>query len=267
MIVMRLNHFATLFIGLILTSCNQNASLNSTNQIVGSAKANVVPVVQDSLKNAIDLNNYAGLPFWTVDMPHASGKGYIDTFTIGESKLRIVHQNDKFDGIVEVNRNDKWYKVWQFENLGNQNDYDRTHDLNRDGYNDLIFQRKWSGDVHFFDVEKEYFSPEVNCVIGEDWHELDSIAGLFYEVNAYNMTRPVTSTLFLIKKKARVDLASLTLTFDSNDENYAVKKAVLHLLNNDTTEEIKVPQNVTVDDFDYEAFWKERQKNISSEFK
>ncbi len=230
--------------------------------MLDSAGASLAPAKSDTLPCVIDQNDYKGLPFWEQGMEHTGEAGYIDTFTIGENKLRIIHQASKFDGVVEVNKNGTWCKVLVFDDLANNNDYDRTKDLNRDGYNDLIFQRKWSGDVHFFDPAKGYFSPDVNCEIGEDWHELDSTAAIYYEVNAYNLTRAVISKLFLIKKNARVELADLTLTFDPNDEDYNINKAALHYANSNHTEEIKLPQKASVTSFDYKGFWKEKQKSI-----
>jgi hypothetical protein len=261
---MRLKYFATVFVVLVFISCNQNASLTSRNEIADSIRINVLPVAQDSLKNAIDLNSYEELPFWTSDMEHMRANGYIDTFTIGGSKLRIAHQTEKFDGIVEVNKNGKWFKVWQFESLGNHNDYERTRDLNRDGYNDLIFYWKWYAEVHFFDPAKGYFPKEVNCRLGESWDVLDSAAGVFYEINQGKLLAPVESNLFMIKKNERIDLADLTLTFDSGDENYYVNKAELHFVNSNKIEEIKVQVKTGVIDFDYKNFWKEKQVHITT---
>ncbi|MEX6690370.1 hypothetical protein QTN47_22860 [Danxiaibacter flavus] len=260
---MQLRHYASLLVGLVFISCNQNASVKSTNKIVDSTKTSVAPAVEDSLQYAIDLNSYAGLPFWTSDMAHAGANGYIDTFTIGENELRIVHQNEEYDGLVEVNKNGRWYKVWQFENLGNHNDYDRTQDLNRDGYNDLIFYWKWSAEVHFFDPSKSCFSPEINCELAESWERLDSSAGTYYEVREGKLLQPVRSALFKFKNFEKIELANLTLTFDSGDENYYIKKAALRYANSDQVDEIKVPEKMSVIDFDYKGFWKEKQAHIT----
>ncbi len=218
--------------------------------------------VDTSIQDSLDNTHYL-LPFWDSTMNQAGPEGYIDTFTIDNYKFRIVHQDTMFDGVVEVNKNGEWYRTLEFENLGNHNNYDISNDLNGNGYNDLIFYWKWFGEIRFFDKTKKRFSDTINCTIGRDWSLLDTAKRIFYEVHEDRLLEPVISNLFIIKNFKRIDLFTLTLTFDRDDEDYIIKEEVLSSAKNDKKiENIKLTEKISVTDFDHRKFWNGRYKEL-----
>ncbi len=216
------------------------------------------------VKESIDTSNYLGLKYYDTTMDHAGSQGYVDTFTIHNYKFRIVHQDTLFDGVVEVNKNGKWYRTMQFVNLGNHNDYNISFDLDGDGYNDLIFYWKWFGEIHFFDPTKNEFCDRISSNIGIDWTLLDTSNHIFYE-NEFGkeMNSPVYSNLFTFKNAKRIDIAALNIYFDPNDENGTFIKGLLYKNGSKVQiEKVKPKEKVNIDDFDYLKFWKKRYKGL-----
>lgn len=219
------------------------------------------------IKYTIDSNTYLNLPYYDSTMSHAGQNGYIDTFTINNCKFRIVHLDTMYDGTVEKYQSRKWYKILQFETLGNHNDYDISKDLDGDGYRDLIFYWKWFGEIHFFDTTKNELNDSTNCTIYIDWTLVDSTRKIYYENEFGKMLNsPIHSNLFTFKNAKRINLASLEIQFDKNDiESYRINKLWLHYTGKKAAENIVFDKNIGVYDFNYEQFWKDNLEKFINE--
>lgn len=217
-------------------------------------------------KNLVDTNKYQRLPFWDTTISHSGAQGYIDTFTIYNTQMRIIHQDTLFDGVVEVRKDGQWIRTLEFENLGNHNDYDRMQDLDGDGNKDLIFYWKWFGEIHFFDTAKKSFCDTENCTIGSDWTLLDTARHIFYEEEFGKlMHSPCYSHLFTFKRAKRIEIASLELTYDTEDGDDTFIKGTLYLEGNKRPVESILPkEKLGVMDFCYQKFWEDRYLKFSN---
>ena len=256
--------FSSLFFGAV--ACNSRKKQKSViNKVDTTIFRKDESAEADSfVANSIDTSSYLELPYYDTSVRHGDSRGYIDTFSIRNSNFRIVHQNKMFNGVVEKNKDGKWLRVMQFDKLDSHNDYDISQDLNGDGYNDLIFYWKWSGDIHFFDTTKNEFSDTANCSIAIDWALLDSSKHIFYE-NKFGklMYSPVPSNLFTFKNSSRIDIATLQITYDPNDYDYIFLRGALYVEGSKHQIEKVVPNKKTsVIDFDYQKFWAERYKKL-----
>lgn len=239
-------------------NAGQNKNENLQNAFLNSADT--------FIKNTIDTALYTALPFYDSDMYHEGLKGYQDTFTINHFKFRIIHNDSLFDGVVEKFENGHWYKTMQFANLGNHNDYDISKDFDGDGFNDLIFYWKWSGEIHFFDSASNAFSDTVNCIVDNSWVLLDTAQLIYYE-NDFGkmMTHPVYSNLFTFHQKKRIDMASFEINFKPGDDDKNFLKSKLFLNGREKPIEIFNPDHKeSIADFDFENFWKTRYKKYFS---
>jgi len=226
-----------------------------------SAKS-IQQAIADTPRLQIDTATYASLPYWNDTIAHNGSLGYIDTFSIAGNRFRIIHQQELFDGIVEVWRNGYWYKHIEWENLGNHNDYYRDKDLDGDGYNDLIFYWKWFGEVRFFEKATGRFTDTVCCYVSYTWELLDTARNIYYEVLEGRFQQPVTSTLFTFKGHKRSDLFKLQLLFNKDEDELIIRRQILTNATGVKLSEIKPAKAVSVMNFDHEQYWKSRYKKL-----
>lgn len=173
-----------------------------------------------NIKNEYWKKGYEQLPFWEDTVSHSGYQGYIDTFTIKNTHFRIVHNDSLFDGKLQSYNGNQWVDNINFDNLGNHNGYDVTKDFNNDGCNDLIYYRKWEGEIYFFIPDSVRFSDTVNCIVSSDWQLLDTAKSIYYE-NIFGklIHSPVSSILFTFKNFKKVELARLLMYFDTSHKN------------------------------------------------
>ncbi|MFC4231827.1 hypothetical protein ACFOW1_07990 [Parasediminibacterium paludis] len=256
-----------LLVFLVLVSCGRKTKAKDIRTKTYRLKNDtaVSKTVESSLnntfvKNPIDTCQYLNLPYFDTSMDHSGAQGYIDTFTINNHKFRIIHQDTLFDGTVEKYQNGHWFETMEFENLGNHNDYDISLDLDGDGFRDLIFYWKWNGEVHFFNPIKNEFSDTANCIIERDWTLIDTSKHIFYENQFGKLIHsPAYSNLFILKDAKRIDIATLEISYNPNDDDQNIIGGKLYSNNYKTAIENIIPKNKTsVTDFNYEKFWRDR---------
>ena len=190
-----------------------------------------------------------------------------DRFSIHGAKFRIRNvENDSYLGwIVEAYKDGKWEKNLQFEKFGTSDDYDRTQDLNGDGYKDFILYRKWYSEVYFFNPREKMFFSTLNCYLN-NWTLLDTARKIFCELEPRaHTTSLIDSTysfLYAFKKFKRIDLFKLKIFFTSEDG--IIKKEILYSAKNEKIkiEEIVPKREIDTEEFDYEKFWKQRYKKL-----
>ncbi len=267
------NIFFFLIFARILLSCNSNKSSEKRQVYADSSTPVTATLSKDTLQNTIDTNNYSNLPFWIRGMDHSGGNGYVDTFKIDNTQFRIIHQNELFDGALEALKNNQWNRVWEFETLSNNNDYDRIYDLDGDGFNDLIFYWKWWGEVHFFDTTTKTFSVTSNYNVSRGWEIIDTSKQICCD-NDYGklMHSPVSSTLFTFKNKKRIDLAEYSMTFDPDDDDVIIVEGEVFLIMDSSDKSISIEKiipkkKISLWDFDDAKFWKERYKKILKNYR
>lgn len=207
---------------------------------------------------------YDELPYWDTTMFHAGGQGYKDTFSVAGTNFRLIHNDTAFDGTLEKLDNGHWIIQWIAQNLGNHNNYDRTLDLNADGYRDFIFYWKWTGEVYLFDPSRKTFADTANCGISVEWEQLDSARNIYYETYVFNLTNGhAVSNLFTFKRLKRVDLLALELEYDKNDEAYTITDGSLtYPHGGDIIKHVKPKEKTDVTEFDYKSFWLKHYKDI-----
>ncbi len=230
-----------------------------------SVVQNTVKAETDTfIKYSIDTSHYSSLPYYDTTMSKNGGDGYVDTFTVHNCSFRIVHHDTLYDGVVEKYKEGAWLRTMAFEVLGNHNGYDISRDLDGDGYKDLIFYWKWFGEVHFFDTLKNEFCDTVNCNIGKGWSVVDSANHIFCE-NEFGklMHSPVHSNLFTFKNAKRIDIATLNIEYEPQEENMPITALDLYKEGNSKPVESITPgKNNGIDDFDTAAFWAARYKKL-----
>ncbi len=224
---------------------------------------------KDTRKISIEIwkKDYAKLPFWNKNISQKGSQGYIDTFTINKIHFRIIHNENQFDGIVQIYKSNKWIDNIKFQNLGNHNNYDRTFDLNGDENKDLIFYWKWHGEIYFFDKTKNRFSDTLDCTIDRDWTTLNSKKNIYFE-NVFGklINSPVHSNLFTFKNKKRIEIASLEMNFDTNYDtensgNLTICKLYKHGVKK-SIERFSVTNKVAPFEFDLVKYWNKKLKTI-----
>ena len=205
--------------------------------------------------------NYASLPFWDSSIKHNGTQGYMDTCTVHNTPVRIIHNDTLFDGSVQVFKKGEWVDNIIFDNLGNHNDYDLTRDFNNDGNNDLIFYWKWFGQIYFFDRATNSFSDTINCTLERDWHQLDTKHNLYFENNFGKLIHsPVQSNLLTFVHMHRVEIAHLLMYFDDNYNSKSqlnlIKLELYKAHSKVPVDSFSISKPVLVDDFDLTKFWK-----------
>jgi hypothetical protein len=77
------------------------------------------------------------------------------------------------------------------------------------------------------------------------------------------MDSPVSSNLFTFKKAKRLDIASLSITYNPRSEDETFINGALYLEGDKKMVEKIIPKKKTrVYDFDYQKFWTERYKKL-----
>jgi|GEM_PF-3224888 len=250
---------------LMITACHnaqQHVDTEDTiarfhDQLPDSTEQAFLKENADSLHNTIDTNKYTKLPFWDTTISHYSAQGYIDTFSVDHQKFRIIHNDTLFDGTLEVYQQGQWHKNFEFELLGNRTDYDRTMDLNGDGFNDLLDMFRAGGKVHLYDPSRKAFSDTINGRLGDEWLLLDSAQHIYYDLYDHKYSNGFTeSYLFTFRGQQRIDLLTAEMYFDKDSDSLFITNTRIYLRDtNKRLEQIKPTGKVSIADFDYSQFW------------
>jgi len=198
------------------------------------------------------------LPFWDSTVEHAGPQGYVDTFSVNNCRFRIIHHDTLFDGIVEKYNDGKWLENITFENLGNHNDYDRTRDVNSDGYNDVILLWKWDTEIFLFNNYSNRFD-SVSIRLPDEWELIDTTQKIFCNYWEHEKVSESYSDLYTFKGNKLQTLFHLKFIGDKEDEE--IKKIVLFKIVNGN--KIKLKESLFKDDdFDYVEYWLKNYKKL-----
>ena len=133
-------------------------------------------------------SGYPNLPYWNSTFSYNGDRGYLDTFAIMGNKFRIIHNDTSYDGSVENYKNRQWTTNLVFENLGNHNKYDRTNDVNSDGFKDLIWFRKWETEVFLFNPKLKRFE-DTSFIHPEIWTLIDKDKKVTGQMSAFHIAK------------------------------------------------------------------------------
>lgn len=212
-------------------------------------------------KGDVDTSQYISLPYWDTTLWHSGSQGYKDTFSVAGASFRMIHNDTLFDGILEKFEKGNWVVQWIAGSLGRYNDYERTYDLNSDGYKDFIFYWRPYGEVYFFNPARNTFSDTVNCLIDRNWWLLESSRNIYYEViEGKLISGKVESNLFTFNNTKRIDLLTLILHYD---EDYNITGGIVQTGYRRIISRIPKPKEpASLGDFNYPSFWKKQYKYI-----
>lgn len=207
-------------------------------------------------KGDVDTSLYAELPYWDTSLSYSSS-AYMDTFAIGKTGFRIIHAAYKSSLIVEKEDNSNWIVQYDAGDFEYSENFDRTKDLNRDGYKDLIFESRRFGSVYFFDAARKTFSDTPNCdIVTMDWL-IDTARNWYAEVYP---KKPVVSNLFTFKDLGRVDL--LRMEFDTDNGLNLLNCLLFNANSNQTIKKLNLTGNADVWSFNYDSCWKKQFKYL-----
>jgi hypothetical protein len=205
---------------------------------------------------------YPNLPFWDSTFSYNGGKGYLDTFIIMGNHFRVIHNDTSYDGSVEIYKNRQWTTNLVFENLGNHNKYDRTKDVNLDGFTDLIWFRKWETEVFLFNPKLRRFE-DTSFNHPEIWTLIDKDKKIFCDFWEHFYVEENHSKLYTFENNKLKVLFYLKYISDE-PRGMEIKKVALYKNSNSKTE-IKIKEiEVNADEFDYISFWKSNYKQLIS---
>jgi hypothetical protein len=192
------------------------------------------------------------LPFLTSDMSRNQFEGYIDTFTLNSYCFRIIHHDSLYDGNVERYENGSWVTNLQFKNLGNHNGYSRDRDVNNDGYNDIVFYKKWDSDVFLFNKRGNNFYT-TSFQHPQEWTLIDSAKNIFCDFFGFKFADKNTSKLYKFHGDSIETLYHLSFDEETIDKDrLTIRKVILF---NAVGKRVRdFPINSP--EFDYIEFWK-----------
>jgi hypothetical protein len=217
---------------------------------------------KDSIWRAGHLN----LPYWDSTFSHHSVRGYIDTFSVLNSRFRIIHNENLFDGTVETYKSKQWITNFQFESLAGHEGYDRTKDVNFDGYIDLIWTTRWDTQVFLFNPKLKKFT-DTSFFHPREWTLIDIKEKIFCDSWEHWYFTENHSKLYTFEGNKLVELYHLEfLSSDSKgeleDRSKLVEKVVLCKVINDK-KAIKIKEIIVDSDvFNYLDFWKSHYKEL-----
>jgi hypothetical protein len=216
------------------------------------------------------------LQYWQQGIPHNSIEGYIDTFSVGDTKFRVVDscydsvtQKGGGEGNVQKLVNGQWLHSFSII-LGMHSDYSHDQDANGDGYNDFISNARYGADVYFFHPDKKEFDTADADVfeVSNEWVLLDSARNIFCDdTNVKGIednTRLYTFNGFKL-------VTLYTLDFEHENDKEGTKMTTeMNLYKGETgpkstalkTTPINKPSEEYDFGFDYVAYWKENYKQL-----
>jgi hypothetical protein len=203
---------------------------------------------------------YPNLPFWDSTFSYIGERGYIDTFSVKENKFRIIHNDSMYDGIVEMYKNKKWIKNVVFDNLGNNNAYNRTQDVNLDGFKDIIWLRKWDTEVFLYNPKLQRFT-NTSFTHPEKWILIDKNKKVFCDFWEHWYAAENHTKLYTFQGLKLISLYRLEYITNERTEQL-IKKVILYKTTNSGVD-LKIKEiNVDSDEFDYLNFWTSNYKQL-----
>jgi hypothetical protein len=216
---------------------------------------------KDSIWKAGHLN----LPYWDSTFSHRSERGYNDTFSVFDARFRIIHNENLFDGIVEIYKNKQWITNFQFESLAGHEGYDRTKDVNFDGYKDLIWTMEWDTKVFLFNPKLKKFA-DTSFTHPHKWALIEKKKKIFCDFWEHWYFTENHSKLYTFEGDKLVvfyylDFFSNDPKGELEDESKLVEKVVLYKVNGKKSIKIK---EIIVDSevFNYLDFWKSNYQEL-----
>lgn len=204
------------------------------------------------------------LPVWDTTIARGGYKGYIDSFVQDGVTFRLIHHEGGFDGIVQKNINASWTDIFSLEKLSNGDDYDRLHDINGDGFPDLVVKYRWFSIVYFYSHDKKtYLLPPLDDYYNE-WKLLDKNENI-YCGESIGKGQEGNSALYTFKGNVPYYYYQLVY-YPSPMADDQLNKIVLYKCANgekDDTMRIKsipLPGSKSLDNFNYFSFWNEFYK-------
>lgn len=229
-----------------------------------------------------DNKDYSKFPFKdsTIDQ---FGDSYIDTFSVTGTMFRVVHElTDSFPqtAIIEKLVGNKWLKRIEFYKQNHFSDFHYTQDVNNDGYNDIVRDTYFTGEVYFFDPSIKNFIDSVGTEINYDIHLIDTANKIFCDFQERRGNAgDISSMLYTFKGFHRYDLFQLQLyNGDSNgDSTNLITKLILNKCINGNLDSLKqmeetklnkpidteaYDENGNQNYFDNKAYWLKRYKKL-----
>ena len=262
----------TCFILIILFACNTNTIKKDLKKEVES----------NALK--IDTASYDQLPFWDSSMK-GYGPSYIDTFTESGVKFRFVqieNDTDVNSATLERFTNGKWIERIEFEKINHTGDFDRSEDINRDGYNDITRVLRFTTEVYFFDSIKKDFIDSATAELNDGIFLLDSTRNIFCDFQEFKqLCGNIYTSLYTFKNNKRLNLFKLELSNCDDENRLFVNKIILNkCLSGDLKslkpiETTKLKKSINIEDykaikllngeenyFNYISYWQQRYKKL-----
>jgi hypothetical protein len=229
------------------------------------AQNSQIPINLNS-KDSIWKAGHLTLPYWDSTFSHRSERGYIDTFSILNHRFRIIHNENLYDGIVETYKNKQWVNNFQFEGLSGHQGYDRTKDVNFDGYKDLIWTMEWDTKVFLFNPKLKKFA-DTSFFHPLQWTLIDKKKKIFCDFWEHWYFSENHSKLYTFEGNKIVELYNLEF-FSSDpkgeleDRSKLVEKVVLYKVTNGK-KTIKIKEIIVDSEaFNYLDFWKSSYKEL-----
>jgi len=232
--------------------------------------------------DTIDTENYTGFPYRDSTMD--CYESYIDTFTEGGARFRIVSEHSDTSistATVEKFADGKWIKRILFERLNHTGDFAHAEDVNRDGYVDFTRGLRFTSEAYLFDPSIKDFVAPSGVDLNYEIYVIDSNRNIFCDFQDFKqMAGQLHSKLYTFKGFARYDLYDLEFYNGGEDSSSLVTKLILSKCisgdadSTQTIEEIKLPQTIDIEEvskkyadssdyfYDYRSFWKERYKKL-----
>jgi hypothetical protein len=210
-------------------------------------------------KDSIWKTGHLTLPYWDSTFSHHSERGYIDTFSIMNRRFRVIHNENLYDGVVETYKNKQWVNNFQFESLAGHEGYDRTKDVNFDGFKDLIWTMEWDTKVFLFNPKLKKFA-DTSFFHPHKWQLVDENKKIFCDFWEHWYFTENHSKLYTFEDNKLVVLYYLEFFStdpkgELEDRSKLVEKVVLYKVINDK-KAIKIKEIIVDSEvFNYLVFW------------
>jgi hypothetical protein len=228
------------------------------------------------LVGQIDTSVYIGYPYWDSAMERF-GPPYIDTFIEDGIQFRIVHIKNERRYIntatLERLANGKWIKKLEFEPLNHEGPFDRSRDINGDGFNDITHELRFTSEVYFFDPGKKDFIDSSTAEINNGIFLIDTVRNIYCDFQEYKgICGQISSSLYTFRGFRLYKLFELEFSNCDEGKEDSVTKLVLKKCINGSSESLqKVKETIlktpldayNVDEtFDYKTYWEKTYKNL-----
>jgi len=249
---------------LALVACNQWATIK-----------NNTPVVQDSISKEPE-DSFVAVPGMPGYVYRNAGKvdpvdldtNFVDTFGVNDQQFRVVYTYA--DSVLKGNTKleklagDRWLGLFAMD-FGWHSGYDRTKDVNGDGYPDFLESWHYGWHPHFYIPSQKTFDTASNFELF-DWELLDTVQNIYCQ-NWNIMGKQAESMLYTFHGVKPVVLYTVDFDKESDGSGYATLKT-LYLYKTvpgykDSSVLISTtPMAKDETEFDYDTYWRKNYKEL-----